>query len=505
MQVNPTADVLALTTQPTAAANVRVVAGNLAAVPLGALLQAVVTQVTPREAVLTVNGEALTVRPPTGLQTGEVLLARVPKGANGALELSAPPPVSVPKPQVAVQPAQVKVVDVLATLPDGRVAVRIDGEEQVATPAEPLAPGSRLLLEVARTPAGVTLRAPAESAALPADVATAIIRATPTADLATALKPLQAELATLTTAQPAKGETAVPPAVREAATTVQETLRALVPDEPRPLAATELQQLVENGGIHFEAKLARLVAEPEAVSTASVAAEPVSDLEPGAEVPLTARTEPARVTADSKADPKPTSSSAAAQLTPARVTAELSGDLKGDLLRLLQTAQELGVVSQVPAARAALDGIEARQASQVLAEATATPYTLQIPFPDAGAWRTLHLSVEREVPSLTADPDRASRFRMLMHVPLSELGDTWIDAGLSGGSFRASIYLDRPAVRERVSAAIPELRAELRNDGFGEVLLDVRPTEALPAAARAQSAAMTAGRPASTSVLDVRA
>ncbi len=88
MQVTPADAVLAASAQPGAAVNVRVLAGNLAAVPLGALLQAVVTQVTPREATLAVNGETLTVRTPAGLQAGEVLFVRVPPGASGTLEIA---------------------------------------------------------------------------------------------------------------------------------------------------------------------------------------------------------------------------------------------------------------------------------------------------------------------------------------------------------------------------------------------------------------------------------
>jgi hypothetical protein len=53
-----------------------------------------------------------------------------------------------------------------------------------------------------------------------------------------------------------------------------------------------------------------------------------------------------------------------------------------------------------------------------------------------------------------------------MHVPLSELGETWIDAGVSEARFRAAIYLDRADVRDRVSAALPELQAELGRGGF---------------------------------------
>jgi hypothetical protein len=33
-----------------------------------------------------------------------------------------------------------------------------------------------------------------------------------------------------------------------------------------------------------------------------------------------------------------------------------------------------------------------------------------------------------------------------MHVPLTDLGETWIDAGLAGDKFRATIYLDRAAL-----------------------------------------------------------
>lgn len=496
MQVTP-ADIVSLTTaQASTSASVRIVAGNLASVPLGALLQAVVTQVNPREATLDVSGQSVTVRPPTGLQTGAVLFLRVPNSAPGTLEITSPP--RAPKPDTLSVPtgsAQVKVVDVLSTLPDGRVQVRIDGQEQTATARDPLiqvptptaqggrqpapgsappadgqitlTPGTRVLLEVAPTPAGAVLRAPAETPTLPTALATAILTATPTNDLTAALKPLQAELAALVDAPVAKGEQPLPATVREAATAVRETIRNLVPTEPRTPSASDLQNLVNNGGIHFESKLARLANEP--------------DL----------------------ANPAP-----AQQPSAADVKAELKGDLKGDLLRLLQATREFGIAAQLPAARATLEGIEAQQATQTLAQATGTPYILQVPFPDRDQWRTLHLAVEPENQpgdETEEGEKRGGRFRMLMHVPLSDLGETWIDAGLSGDKFRAAIYLDRADVRDRVRAALPELRAEFGADGFGEVLLDVRATADLPKKTRERSAAMLAGRPASTSLLDVRA
>ncbi len=564
MQIPPADVVNTTSARANAAVNVRVLAGNLAAIPLGALLSATVTQVNPREATLNVNGQSLTIKPPPGLEVGTALFVRVPKSGNGTLEIADPPRAPKAPPQLAApaEPGQVQVLDVTAALPDGRVRVNIDGQEQIATPSEPLAPGGRFVLEVTRTPSGITLRPATESTSLSIEVATAILRSAPAPDVVAILKPLQTELKALVEGQPTKGALAVPPAVRAAATAVQTTLEALVPSEPRALDAPELQRLVSNGGIQFEAKLARLVGEPATPGSArassvrtgpsvSVAPVPVESLlKPG--VAITATGKPATVTAAPNAVANPTPATAALPRVPeiaaglragrvrnlvervaeearlivageakgatrdspqpntpdashAQVATALGGDLKGDLLRLLQTARELGVVSQVPVARTALAGIESQQATQTLAQATQTAYMLQVPFPDGGAWHTLHLSVEREVPPNQVDPDRDSRFRMLMHVPLSELGDTWIDAGLSGGSFRAAIYLDRADVRDRVAAALPELRTGLRADGFDEVLLDVRPTSALPARAKRLSAAMTAGHPTATSLLDVRA
>ena len=497
MQINATEIVLPPPppAQAASAANLRILAGSLTAVPLGSLLQATVTQVNPRDAVLNVNGQSLTVSPSVGLQAGSVLFVRVPKAGNGTLEIAAAP-TREPKPlaplNIPTGSTQLKVVDVTAALPDGRVLVQIEGQEQTATTRDPLVPG-RFVLEVSTTTKGIVLKAPAETPALPTEIATAIIRATPAPDLASNLKPLQAELKTLIESQPqsGKGEPAavVPARVREAAIAVSDTIKTIVPSSPRVLNATELQSLVENGGIQFEAKLARLVAPDPASSDPAGAASAAKHSALKNEQSPTKDPAPANGPA-----PKPD------------VAHELKTDLKGDLLRLLQTARELGVASQIPAAKATLDGIESQQATQTLAQATGTPYVLQVPFPDRDQWRTLHLSVEpEEQPDRGNDPERPGRFRMLMHVPLSELGETWIDAGLAGDSFRAAIFIDRAAVRERVSAALPELHSELRTEGFGEVFLDVRSTADLPARTRQQSSAMTAGRPAAfASLLDVK-
>jgi hypothetical protein len=538
------------------------VAGNLASLPLGSLLQATVTSTTPREAVLNVNGLALTVRTPTGaqLQAGAVFLVRVPPGnANTTaptLELGVPAsaaqsaaagspivpgsagPVLAPLPNnvgqtanttatTASQPTtagvkpersivtttQPALVDVLGSLSDGRVRVNIDGQEQIATSTEPLAPGGRYVLQVESTPAGLTLKPPPDSPTLPHQVATAVLR-TPAPDIGATLKPLQTELAALTAPPSNKSDAsapAVPATVRNAAIAVSNTLQTLFPSDPNPPNATQLQRLVEDGGLHFEAKLARLVGDPEnpapaQQSTASNAGTPVRTAltATGADSPSpnaptdrqTANNEPtAANTVPDKPAPDP-QTQATARTAPV--------DLKGDLLRLLQAVNDLGGAAQAPAAAAALHGIEAQQAANALAQANGAPYFLQVPFPDGGQWRTLRLSLEPQNQPDQPDAERAGRFRVFMHVPLTDLGETWIDAGLAGDKFRATIYLDRPAVRDRVRAALPDLQSELKADGFSEVLLNVRASSELPPGQRRAAGAVQAGRPDSVSVLDVR-
>ena len=128
---------------------------------------------------------------------------------------------------------------------------------------------------------------------------------------------------------------------------------------------------------------------------------------------------------------------------------------------------------------------------------------MPIPFPDGPNWRTLHLAVEPEDGGGDST-ETPSRFRMLMHVPLTELGETIIDAGLEGERLRAVMYFDSPTIRERIRTELPELERELRTDGFREVLLDIRSTAELPDRRRKQAEAMRTGRADTNSVVDVR-
>jgi hypothetical protein len=478
---------------------VRVLAGNLAAIPVGALLEATVTRANPKEAVLTVNGQPLTIRPTVQLHEGAVLLIRIPQGtqpqtlemlqvassnsaersARSRLVLSG---AGVSQQQAASQPSNsaglldalprpahhplnVAVVDVLAALGDGRWRVRLNGNEEISSSAEPLTPGGRYVMQVHRLPSGLLLHSLPNSPRLAEELPAAILRSSQPPDFAALVRPVIKEL-TGTQLQAVQGDSStsrLPGSLRTAAAQVLATLESFFPTESRPPNSVEIQNLVANGGLQYEAKLARLFAqEPTSPTISQAASKPIS-------------------------------------------TGQLIGsDLKGNLLHLLQTVRELGSSVPVQASYNLLLGIEAQQATNALAQATGMPYFLQIPFPDSGTWRTLRLAIESEERGSGSTPDQTKGFRMLMHIPLSELGETWIDAGVSELRLRAVLYLEKPSARERVQAELPALRDELLNDGFNAVALDVRPSADLPERHRRRTMAMKLGHPESVSVVDVK-
>jgi len=129
----------------------------------------------------------------------------------------------------------------------------------------------------------------------------------------------------------------------------------------------------------------------------------------------------------------------------------------------------------------------------------------QIPFPDGPHWRTLGLGIE---PDRNSEPDsngKASGFRVMMHVPLTTLGETWIDASAESNRLRAVLYVSDAEARDRVRAELPELRSELQAGGFAEVLLDVRPAVDLTESQRRKANAIREGVPEHGGLLDVRA
>src|SRR5205814_82555 len=97
-----------------------------------------------------------------------------------------------------------------------------------------------------------------------------------------------------------------------------------------------------------------------------------------------------------------------------------------------------------------------------------------------GPWPTLQLSVDPEEARPTAEETRPRGYDLLMHLDLTELGATWIDARIAGRQLHAVLYVESADGRQRARASLPSLEQTLQALGFDSVGLDVRSTAELP-------------------------
>ena len=183
-----------------------------------------------------------------------------------------------------------------------------------------------------------------------------------------------------------------------------------------------------------------------------------------------------------------------------RATADRTPDLKGGLLRLFQALPTLAH-AQFPVAQRTLESIEAQQAQNVFAQETGGAYVYQVPYIDGGRWQTLNLALEPEYETDEQGEKQPKAFRMMMQVPLSDLGETWIEAGLHDDRLFAVVYVQSQAVLDRLAPELPALKAELLTGGFREALLDVRPLADWPERVKKRATI----RPESGSIVDARA
>ena len=119
---------------------------------------------------------------------------------------------------------------------------------------------------------------------------------------------------------------------------------------------------------------------------------------------------------------------------------------------------------------------------------------LQVPFQDGPHWRTLSLGLEPDREGTTDDTGRPTGFRVMMHVPLSGLGETWIDAGADGPRLRAVMYLSDAAARERVRPELAGLRAGFAGGRVRRRAAGLKPTADLTDRQRRRANAIRAGR-----------
>lgn len=326
---------------------------------------------------------------------------------------------------VPAQPALVVAEGVRPPTADGRQTVQIAGREVTLPTAEPIPVGARTLVQIESTPEGVTLRPLPPNNVPPTRIAEAVLNALPQRpEVGPTLQALVKSLGDL----PAANAT---PEVAQLKTLLAE----LIPSRNEAPTAAQLAKIVREGGLQYETRLAKL---PE----------------------------------DAPRD---------------QVREVANGDLKGQLLRLLHATASKGsgdATQPLPAAKQALDAIEIQQTINTLAQATGGTFQLNLPLAGPAQWMTMQFAVQPDPTERDGEAPPGGRsssgFNLLMHVDLDDLGDTWIDARVTGKNLSAVLYLESASGRDLARTQSAELKSALREAGFESILVDVRSTTELP-------------------------
>jgi hypothetical protein len=332
--------------------------------------------------------------------------------------------------------------------------VRVGGTIIEALSAESFSVGSKVLARLEPTAQGTVLTVDPPEQVSTGEIASAILRDTP------ARQPLGDVLQELNQAVPRLLTSAAgDPVATKSLEVLQSTLERLLEPTQSPPEPEHIAQFVQDGGIHYEAKLGRLSGSP---------------------------------------------------VTPEQVKQVAAGDLKGQLLNVLATARNLPAGNSethpLELVRQAVSEIESQQAVNLIAKSGGEPYQLQVPLATQGTASTLQLSINPDASGQSSSHAESNDFNLLMHLEFTDLGNTWVDARFSPQGMNAILYVESEAGREAARADLSMLNKSLQELGFANVLLDVRSTSDMPTGkAAAKFNALDASMPASVSLIDRKA
>jgi hypothetical protein len=309
-------------------------------------------------------------------------------------------------------------------------AIDLKGSEYTAKGNVGLQEGSEVLVRVAGfTPEPLLEVVPQPGqdleAALVSLIRTNLADAVPTGDLLANLQQALAALAAENSPQ------ATLPSLTQLQAFLQDVLAS-----PNAPTADRVARLVEDGGLHYEAKLASLALtgtqEPEALARqdwkglllqvqqewtrqTQEAPRPALDLAPGQA-------------------PHPQQPSA-----PPATGANLGSLIDHQLHQL-----------------------EHQQALNVLAQQHGSAYVLEIPLVIRQSLTTAHLAIEPEVRGDSEEPgDRQSGHNLLFQMDLENVGQTKIEAWVAGGAMRVNFFAENQKAVDQLRAEFPVLRQTL--------------------------------------------
>ncbi len=238
-------------------------------------------------------------------------------------------------------------------------------------------------------------------------------------------------------------------------TRLQEFIKTLLPDHEPP-TAERLAAFIRDGGLHYEAKLARLMeSNPQALSRA------------------------------------------------------VEEDLKGLLLQALHDLESASPQQTDTTLVHHLEYIESQQAVNLLAQARGEPYRVQIPFYTAQGLTTAFLAIESDNDGQGEWENgnagaQEKGYTILFFLELEDFGQTRIEARIGKKSLWAAFYVDQGASVALLQQELPAFREILQSLGYEEVLLVAKPLEQLSPEKRQQFETLTVGVPPSVRLLDVK-
>jgi hypothetical protein len=432
----------------TAGLAVRLLAGQLPDIPVGQAVSAAVLRTQGAATLLDVQGQQLLVEG----------LPRLPAGTEVAVTLKGlrPSPVLEVAPSLypAVAPLALTVGEEVAArvvqqLPGGHVLIDVKGVPVDAAAPPGLQPGAELSLRVAQIQPQVVLHIVEDSPSVETQAVQVVrVNLAERAPAADSLVALREALAVLTAP-----ENVEPPPASIAK--LQTVLDRLLPDQEPP-SPERVAALVRDGGLLFEAKLAR-----------------------------------------------------AADSGPSAAARVINGDMKGLVLRALTDLNAAGPSPQAEGAVTALarhlGGIETQQALNLLAQLHGEALTLQVPFYAGQQAATAFLSVESDGSQGGQPGGRHSGHNVLFLLDLDRLGRTRIDAHFGGSAIRVVFYLEGEESLWRVRAGLPAFGRALQGLGYEDVLLAARPLGEMAADRRQKVEALALGVPAGMHLVDTRA
>ncbi len=201
-----------------------------------------------------------------------------------------------------------------------------------------------------------------------------------------------------------------------------------------------------------------------------------------------------------------------------------NSDLKGLLLQALRDIDRSSVTGGLETAATAktdaastelarlgrsvvdvVNHFDEQQARNVLAKLQGEPFQFRIPFMNGEDVSTAFVMIDADDQEETPRSRQTSGYSLYFHLELDRFGDTRIDAQVTHQGVRAIIYVENPSVVKELRSELTALQKSLETAGFKDVVLLVKTLRNFSLTTRQKFDALESGIPTTVQLLDVKA